>query len=305
MAHPNARSSHAAPTPQGAGVVVVPVALVGAAIGRGFDGSALPDERHLLAVAAAAVGLMLVGYFDDRNPLPPIAKLAAQCIAGLALILTLPADVRILPGMPISIERAAELVAIVWFVNAFNFMDGIDGISAAETASITLGIIVLAALRSVPTALGLPSAALLGATMGFVPWNAPPARVFLGDAGSQPMGFILAALLLHVAGAGSLAAALILPLYYLGDAALTVIMRIARKERVWEAHRGHFYQRAARAMSVRRVLDRLVALNMLLLAIAATVAVFGTPQVIAEGSILAVLLVGLTLWAFRRARGQN
>jgi len=300
VAHPNARSSHTLATPQGAGVVIIPVALVGAATPLAL-GLAPPATElwHLIAIAAAALGLMLVGFWDDTQSLPVLPRLVMQTAAVLLVILTLPNDARLLPIVPTVLERLALFLAVLWFVNAANFMDGIDWMSVVETAAISLGVIVLAALSLVPPALGWHAAALLGVMIGFMPWNAPAARVFLGDAGSLPLGLLLATLLLHVAVAGEPIAALILPLYYLGDATVTLVGRMARGERVWEAHRGHFYQRAVKAGdSVHRVLAYVGLLNAALVGIALLTAKLATTAAAVAGLMLAVVLVGLTLRRF-------
>jgi UDP-N-acetylmuramyl pentapeptide phosphotransferase/UDP-N-acetylglucosamine-1-phosphate transferase len=309
VAHPNARSSHAAPTPQGAGIVVIPVVLAGIAAGQVLGLAPPAASSHMLAVAGGTFGLMLVGYRDDRQPLPAAVKFAMQGLAALVLVLTLPSELRVLPGVPIAVERIAAFVAVMWFINLFNFMDGIDWISAVETGAISTGILCLGAFALVPAGLSLPAAILLAAMVGFAPWNAPPARVFLGDAGSLPIGFMLAALLLHVAADGALAAAFILPLYDLGDATVTLVRRLLRKERVWEAHREHFYQRAVRGgYSVRATTGRILLLDIVLIVIAVAVTMIDRPLLTVTGVAAAAGAVALVLSLFagahRRAKGH-
>ena len=132
----------------------------------------------------------------------------------------------------------------MWFVNLVNFMDGIDWMTVAEAVPITGAIVVLGLAGIVPSLATLVALALLGAILGFAPFNRPVARLFLGDVGSLPIGLVLGWLLLLLAASGHLAAALLLPLYYLADASITLLLRIARREAVWQAHRSHFYQRA-------------------------------------------------------------
>lgn len=299
LAHPNHRSSHANPTPQGAGIVVIPVAIALAAAAVAF-GAALPGGgAHAATIALAGLGLTLVGFADDCHHLPILPRLAAQGLAAALVVLTFPSEIRLLPQfMPWIAERALLVVGVLWFINAVNFMDGMDGISALETAAITLGVILLALLGTVPAVLGWWAAALLGAMLGFVPWNAPPARVFLGDAGSIPLGLLLAALLLHVAAAGATAAAALLPLYYIADATLTLVGRVARGERPWEPHREHFYQRARRrGLSVRQTLAQVACLNIGLIVLALLATAFVNPFAILATVAVAVLLV---VWTLRR-----
>src|SRR5690606_27746163 len=115
------------------------------------------------------------------------------------------------------------------------------------TAAIGLGVALFAGAAGGEPALVALGLAVAGAAFGFLPWNWQPARIFLGDVGSVPLGYALGWLLLSLAAAGAWAAALILPLYYLADATLTLMRRLARGERVWQAHREHFYQRATQA----------------------------------------------------------
>lgn len=250
---------------------------------------------YALAVAAGALLLMIVGFIDDVRPLGVGLRLGAQAMAVAVAVLLAPADLRVLPDVvPLALERTAVIVAGLWFVNLFNFMDGIDWISAAETVAITLGLVLLALLGFAPSALAWIAAALMGAMLGFVPWNAPPARVFLGDAGSLPIGFLLGVLLFHTAASGAVAAALILPLYYLVDASLTLLRRLLRGERVWQPHRDHFYQQALRGgLTVRAVIARIVALDAVLIVLA-IVSIQSRPTAFAA-VILAVAAVALTL----------
>jgi UDP-N-acetylmuramyl pentapeptide phosphotransferase/UDP-N-acetylglucosamine-1-phosphate transferase len=136
------------------------------------------------------------------------------------------------------------VVAGVWFVNLVNFMDGLDWITVAEMAPLTAVIALLGWLGSVSPQVGITAAALCGALLGFAPFNKPVARLFLGDVGSLPIGLLVGWMLLELAGARGLVPALLLALYHLMDATITLLRRLARRERVWEAHRSHFYQKA-------------------------------------------------------------
>ncbi len=168
----------------------------------------------------------------------------ASHFGAAALGLALALDGLVFQGwLPLWLDRALAALAWVWFVNLFNFMDGIDGISGVEAAAIGGGLALVLAqagqLDHGPLALALAAAAT-----GFLVWNWHPARIFLGDVGSVPLGYLLGWLLLDAAARGLWAPALILPLYYLADATWTLARRIARREPFWKAHRQHFYQRA-------------------------------------------------------------
>jgi UDP-N-acetylmuramyl pentapeptide phosphotransferase/UDP-N-acetylglucosamine-1-phosphate transferase len=150
-------------------------------------------------------------------------------------------------------------------VNLTNFMDWIDGVTGVEMTFIGVGILVIA-----PQTLGLQSAALVGAALGFLLWNWAPAKVFLGDSGSLPLGLISGGLLIELGLEGAIAAALLIPGAYLFDATLTLMMRAWRREAIWRAHRSHAYQRHARALgSHAQAVNTLIIVNLMLLALAA------------------------------------
>src|SRR5262245_41648044 len=245
MARPNARSSHREPTPQGGGIAVVAATLV-VTCGAAVLSSALlkNDGGQLLVLTATAALLAVVGAIDDVRSSPTALRLALQCITVGALIATLPSDLQILAHVPWWIERASLFLAGVWFVNLVNFMDGIDWMTVAEFVPVSGALVLLGLAGALPLFPTIVAAALLGAMLGFAPFNKPVAQLFLGDVGSLPLGLLLGWLLLQLAGSGHVAAALILPLYYLADATLTLMRRLAAREPVWQAHRTHFYQRA-------------------------------------------------------------
>jgi UDP-N-acetylmuramyl pentapeptide phosphotransferase/UDP-N-acetylglucosamine-1-phosphate transferase len=275
MAQPNARSSHRAPTPQGGGIAVVGATLVVAwgAIAL-FSPSLQSDGGQALALTAMTAMLAAVGAIDDVRTLPAAARLALQCMAVAVVLATLPHDLRVLPQVPWWIERAAIFFAGVWFVNLVNFMDGIDWMTVAEAVPVSGALVLLGLFGTMALLPSIIAAALLGAMIGFAPFNKPVAKVFLGDVGSLPIGLLLGWLLLELAGSGHLAAALILPLYYLLDATITLMRRMARGERFWQAHRSHFYQRATdNGFSVPAIVSHVVVINLALAALAlATIA---------------------------------
>jgi UDP-N-acetylmuramyl pentapeptide phosphotransferase/UDP-N-acetylglucosamine-1-phosphate transferase len=304
LARPNARSSHQAPTPQGGGVAVVLgsfIALAAVALfdnGAGGDGARLAD---LLPLGAAVVLLMLVGVADDIYSLAALPRLALQAVAVIAVVATLPAELRALPMAPLLVERAAEVVAIVWFVNLVNFMDGIDWITVAEAVPITAGVFILSLYGAVPQTPALIALALLGAMLGFAPFNRPVAKLFLGDGGSLPIGLVLGWLLLQLAGNGHLAAALLLPLYYVADATITLLRRMARGERITQAHRSHFYQLATtRGFSVMAVVRRVFGVNVILAWLAVVTVMFDSTMFDVVALLLGAAEVALLLRAMAR-----
>jgi UDP-N-acetylmuramyl pentapeptide phosphotransferase/UDP-N-acetylglucosamine-1-phosphate transferase len=304
LARPNARSSHREPTPQGGGAAVIVATLAAAWLGMALLGMAVPaPPGEFLALTIAALALAGVGAVDDLHPLSVGLRLALQCAAVALVLAFIPADWRVVPAVPWSIERAGLLLGGVWFVNLTNFMDGLDWMTVAETVPITGAIILMGLLGAVPALPLTVAVALFGAIVGFAPFNKPVARLFLGDVGSLPIGLLLGWLLLHVAVSGHLAAALLLPLYYLADTALTLLRRARAREPIWQAHRSHYYQRATgRGFTVKTIVLRVFLVNIGLGALALITVVHPESSASTIALAAGAALVGLLLASFARGR---
>ncbi|TXM71616.1 glycosyltransferase family 4 protein [Methylobacterium sp. WL12] len=296
LARPNARSSHTEPTPQGGGIAVVAATLAV----TGLLIAAPEASRDVLVLGFGAVVLALVGAVDDIRPLPAWARLMLQAVVVGGVVAGV--DGRLVPALPPAVERTLAVLAGVWFVNLVNFMDGLDWMSVAETVPVAAALALFGGFGALPPAAILVAAALLGAMLGFAPFNRPVAKLFLGDVGSLPLGLILAWLLYRLALEGGLAAAILLPLYYLADATLTLIRRAARREPVWQAHRSHFYQRATtNGLTVGGVVGRVFALNLALAALAAATLLWPSPVVTLGALAAGCGLVAALLIRFSRA----
>jgi UDP-N-acetylmuramyl pentapeptide phosphotransferase/UDP-N-acetylglucosamine-1-phosphate transferase len=261
---PNDRSSHTVPTPRGGGIAVIGAVLVAWLIWC-LTGRAPPE---VLGISLATGLLAIVSSTDDLRGLSPAARLAAQIavvMIGLYLLPSAGNELRVWLG-PTAYFAAIGLLWI-WWVNVFNFMDGIDGLAGSEAAAIGGGLVLFSAWgNGVDPAMALLAAAILGGALGFLGCNWSPARIFLGDVGSAPLGFLTGFLLLNLAARGPWAVALILPLYFLADATLTLLHRLWRGERIWEAHRQHFYQQAVRGgLKHAAVVRRVIAADLLLI----------------------------------------
>ena len=288
---PNERSSHTAPTPRGGGIAPLTVVCGAWALAVSWLGNAPPAFP---AVMGGLVLLAVISWLDDvKGGMPVAARLATQAIA-VALVLSTFQDAGlvfqgVLPPLP---DRLVAGILWVWFINLFNFMDGIDGISGVETVSLGVGLALVAWLTGfVAPYVALP-ALLAAAALGFLGWNWQPAKIFLGDVGSVPLGFLLGWLLLITAAQGQWLAAVLLPLYYLADATITLGRRLVRGETVWRAHRGHFYQRAVQGgASHAQVAIKVLACNGVLIGLAvAAVAGFSGPAALAAVAVVAILL---------------
>lgn len=308
--HPNERSSHAVPTPVGGGLVVMAVIAVEWlliwALGAMQSGRFTYPVPVLVGLALI---LSVVSWRDDRRPMSPVIRLVVQAVVVLIGIATLSAHGRIFQTvLPYGLDVVITAWVWLWLINLTNFMDGIDGITSVEGGSLGIGVALLAPLAAatglaigidVQTNLALYAIVLAAALLGFARWNWHPAQIFLGDVGAVPLGFLFGWLLLELAGSGLWAAALLLPLYYLMDATLTLLRRLARGEHLLKAHRSHFYQRAAQRFgSHARVVQIILALKIALIALSYASAI--QPERQAIWLLIGVVLTSGVLWYFAR-----
>jgi UDP-N-acetylmuramyl pentapeptide phosphotransferase/UDP-N-acetylglucosamine-1-phosphate transferase len=304
LARPNMRSAHKAPTPQGGGIAVVGTTLVLALIvfaaEPSFGRVALQD---FAPVMVAAILLALVGIVDDVRTLGALPRLMLQVVAVVTVIAALPDEARVASFLPFWLERALLLLVAVWFINLVNFMDGIDWMTVAEVVPITVYLVVIGFNGGLPAYAIVVAIALCGAMLGFAPFNQPVARLFLGDVGSLPIGLLLGWLLLMVAAQGYLAAAILLPLYYLADATVTLLRRALAGEKVWDAHRSHFYQRAVDGgFSVREIVAHVFILNIVLASLATATVLAPSPLMIAGALLVGGMLVAGLLYRFESGK---
>jgi UDP-N-acetylmuramyl pentapeptide phosphotransferase/UDP-N-acetylglucosamine-1-phosphate transferase len=227
---PNARSLHERPVPRTGGIAV----LLGVAVSLGFG--ALP----LWLPMALALVLAVVSFVDDVRGMPTAARLVIHLAAAAAL-----AWYVLSPMHPL--ELALLVFAVAWITNLYNFMDGSDGL-AAGMAIIGFGAYALAAWIAGHDSLLVLTVSITAASAAFLPHNFHPARIFLGDVGSIPLGFLAAAL--GIVGWRDDIWPLWFPLLafapFIGDASLTLLKRLMRRDRIWQAHREHYYQRLVR-----------------------------------------------------------
>jgi UDP-N-acetylmuramyl pentapeptide phosphotransferase/UDP-N-acetylglucosamine-1-phosphate transferase len=227
---PNERSLHVHPVPRTGGI----------AIALGVAAACALMQPNVVVTLAAALALGLVSFIDDVAGLPTVARFAAHLAAAAAVLVWQ-------LGYAEPVLFTAYLLAIAWYANLYNFMDGADGL-AGGMAVIGFGAYALAALLSGADDYATLCASIAAAAAGFLVFNFPPARIFMGDVGSVPVGFLAGAL--GVVGWSRGYWPVWFPLLvfapFVCDATLTLLRRLLRRERVWQAHKEHYYQRLVR-----------------------------------------------------------
>lgn len=253
---PNERSSHQRVTPRGGGLAIV--------LGAGFVGLGFVlfggKSGEFFWPAVATTLIVAVSYADDVYRLGVLLKLTAHVIAALIVLSFFVIEQLRLPGLdiPLSATLAALLTGlfIVWMVNLYNFMDGMDGLCATMTSIGFLALAVLGYLKG-HTSLSIACVIVAGAASGFLSFNLPPARIFMGDVGSATLGFLVAVVAIWCErhDVAPLWQSLLIFSPFLVDASVTLLLRAWQRKPIWQAHREHYYQRMmALGWSHRRVL---------------------------------------------------
>jgi UDP-N-acetylmuramyl pentapeptide phosphotransferase/UDP-N-acetylglucosamine-1-phosphate transferase len=242
---PNERSSHESPKPVGAGIVIVVLFLFSIVLFGLLRGTGFRLWPYVLGAALIAV----VSWFDDMKPVPALIRFAVHIFSAVIVVTQM-------PGLGYSYEfplglavRIVAVVWIVWMTNAYNFMDGIDGLAGIQAVVASVGWAILGFYLGFES-LQVFSIVLLGASLGFLIHNWPPATVFMGDVGSAFLGFTFAVMpLIAVTEANSTSKKYILPIatiafvwFFVADTVLTFFRRLISGDHVWKAHRKHFYQ---------------------------------------------------------------
>jgi Fuc2NAc and GlcNAc transferase len=263
---PNPRSSHGRPVPLGGGLAIVVVTLAGIVL-AGWIGYV--PARTAMALAGGGGAVALIGWLDDRRGLAPAVRAAVQVCAAVWALAWLGGFPHLHWGGTVlqlgPVGWGLATIGIVWGINFYNFMDGIDGLAAGEAVMVSAAVILL--LGGTRHDILVPVTLVGGASAGFLLWNWPPARIFLGDVGSAFLGYLFAVLAVISENSGALTVVgwlLLLGVFFV-DATFTVARRIAKGEPWYRAHRGHAYQRAVQAgFSHRAVTLAILGLNLVL-----------------------------------------
>jgi UDP-N-acetylmuramyl pentapeptide phosphotransferase/UDP-N-acetylglucosamine-1-phosphate transferase len=246
---PNERSLHQTPTPRTGGLGI----WTGSLFGTGALILLLDARLEILWIAAAAVIIAIISFMDDRSHVSVRLRLSMHLLASVMLLAGgLSGQSIILPGihisLPVGLAYILNVLFIIWMINLYNFMDGMDGF-AGGMAVIGFGTLGLLGHLAGDDYYAMVCWVIAAASAGFLVWNFPPARIFMGDTGSSALGLLAAALSLWADRAGLFPLWLAMLIFspFIVDATVTLIRRTLKGERIWVAHRSHYYQRLVQA----------------------------------------------------------
>lgn len=277
---PDDEAGRGIPVPRSGGLAVMPVIFAGISVLYAQGMLLFPQPLCWLIILGSGVALAAMSWVDDKRKdgLAARYRFTIQFLAILFPLMMLPPEWRVMTfdQMPLYAERIIIGVLWMWFCNAYNFMDGINGITAVETMSITLGIVVLTLVSGMGLENGMLELNMMiaGAAAGFFFWNGRgKARAFMGDIGTVGLGYQLGWILLLLAVQGYTAVAVILPMIYILDSSFTVIRRLLEGKKIWKNHRDHLYQRAVHdtGLSHMQVTSMIAVTNIVLIVIAMNV----------------------------------
>jgi UDP-N-acetylmuramyl pentapeptide phosphotransferase/UDP-N-acetylglucosamine-1-phosphate transferase len=283
---PNARSNHKSATLRGGGIAIVITLLVAMFIHQKI----LLKEIGILYLFISLSIIAAISFIDDLKSTSIIIRVIFQVMAISILLISYFSNLNIY-------ITSALILGLFIFINFYNFMDGIDGSAAAEAIHISSSIIILSFLTTIPYEVMIIALITASASLGFIIYNWHPAKIFLGDVGSISLGFVCGWMLLAIAFHGQLAAAIILPLFYISDSGITIIKRLFAGKKIWKAHSEHFYQQAVRKGIPHNIITKkIIYCNSSLCILGITSAFYPIPAV-----ILAVIVTVATLYNLQKS----
>lgn len=275
---PNSRSNHKRSTPTAGGLAIVLTVSIFMLFYKLFS-----TEISVLPFLASLWIIASVSLVDDLKSLQILPRVIFQFISMITLLSYY------MPGY------LFLCIPLFFFINFYNFMDGIDGSAVSEAAHIAFSFFIISFLvPELPESMRILSVVLFGASLGFAKFNWHPAKIFLGDVGSISLGLICGWLLLNLVMEGLYAASLIIPMFYLADSSLTILKRLMQRKKIWEAHSEHFFQKAVRkGHSHSRITKKIIACNLILLALAITSITYPVLSFLTAVTIVSFLLYNL------------
>lgn len=298
---PNERSSHTIPTPHGGGLAVLAASILGMGLGVAAN---IIEPREAITLAVGILALGTVGWIDDTKGSLPGIRIAVQITVACWTLYMLGG----LPEIRLGTETYVigrtgyilGVLGIVWSINLYNFMDGIDGFAGSQAVIIFATVSILSLYRG-NSSLAAVAAILAAACVGFLIWNWPPAKIFMGDVGSGAIGYLVCGLAISSENNRSvpLFVFAILGAIFIADATVTLVRRVRRGARTIEAHRDHTYQRLAQSFGSHRPVTIGAAGATSVLALIATLGTL-SPRLLPGAFIAACIFVGLLLYFSER-----
>lgn len=245
--HPNERSLHTRPIPRSGGVAI----LGGLVLGAVWAGLSYPQGEKLGMVLAIGAPLVVISFVDDRRGVHSGVRMLVHTVVAFMLIgFGYIPDIIELPGLSWQVSfltKSLLVVWVIWMINLFNFMDGMDGF-AAGMAVIGFTTFAILGQRAGDPLFAIASLLVVAAATGFLLFNFPPARIFLGDTGSSTLGFLAAAFGLWASRDDLFPLWISILIFspFIVDATVTLIRRLVQGEKIWQAHKTHYYQRLVR-----------------------------------------------------------
>ncbi|AIL65551.1 Undecaprenyl-phosphate alpha-N-acetylglucosaminyl 1-phosphate transferase [Rickettsiales bacterium Ac37b] len=264
MAIPESRSNHMLPTPVGGGVAIISSTIIGLCL----LSTIIQIDVYVIQIILLSLPLVLISFIDDVKNISIFIRLVLHITVSICAIMLIPSNNLIFNGLfPYTTDRIFASLLLAWFINCYNFMDGIDGMAGCETIHISISILLLNLItHTLSISFNYLNVFIILSSCGFLIWNWHPARIFMGDTGSITLGFILGCTLLHIASKGLFLQALLIPLYYILDAGITMVRRLITKQNIFKAHSEHFFQQAVRrGLSHATVVKKVILLNLVLL----------------------------------------
>lgn len=293
--NPNIRKKHKAITPTSGGVVIAFLISLFALIYFGYS-----SNVKILYFLFAIIILTIISFLDDIIHLKVLVRLPFHFLVAWLVIKSLsPIIIPQLEFIPQNIMDILLIIGMVYFINIYNFMDGIDGSAASEAIHISLSFILISIFFTINEEFSLLNAIILcGSCLGFLIHNWSPAKIFLGDVGSTVIGLVCGWLMLILGKYGFLAAALIIPGYYIADSTITLLSRMIKREKFWEPHTQHFFQVAVKNINCHAtVTKKIIKYNIILLILSLTSLFLPRTSL-----VLAILIISRLLFKFKKKK---
>ena len=302
---PNIRSSHNKPMPKGGGAGIVLGMLAGLAICH-FSAMAVMNIKYLVIITGFCL-MAIMGFYNDRFNLSALTRIILQTFIACTMVYFAgnPTSFEI-GGYGITLGYIGAAFAVIWLVaitNFYNFMDGIDGLAAMQGIIAGIGIVIFGIILKEGSLIPM-GLVLLGAAVGFLILNSPPAKIFMGDVGSYSIGFYIASL-------GLINRRLLVPIamvlgVFIFDTVVTLIRRVCRGERWYQAHRSHFYQRAVQLGYSHLQVTSAISVLFVLLTAMACIYLLAAPLTRVIILIAALLvLTGSALWVIVKEKSTR